>query len=97
MNEIPCSALPMAVPPESTPLYNHPLPILEDWLEEKGCIQDSEQIENWHCQTEWWEAELRLEETHIWVRYSYKDGNTKTLTFPYSLSREDVEQAIFAE
>ncbi len=83
--------------PATTPLYNHPLPLLEEWLEQKGCVRDPEQIENCSCQTPQWQAELKLEETHIWVRYQYEDGNTKTLTFPYSLSREDVERAIFED
>lgn len=87
----------MTLPVESTPLYNHPLPTIESWLEQQGCVRDPDQSENWSCQTDHWQAELSLEETHIWVRYHYGDGSTKTLTFPYSLSREDIEQAIFED
>ncbi len=83
------------LPSASAPLYNHPLPLIEQWLEEQGCTRDSEDVEQWFCKRDQWSARLRLEETTIWVRYTYEDGNTKTLTFPYSLSRADIEQAIF--
>jgi hypothetical protein len=85
----------MTMPSASTPLYNHPLPYLEQWLQEQGCQQDPGDVEQWFCERENWEARLRLDETSIWVRYTFSDGNTKTLTFPYSLSRADVQQAIF--
>ncbi len=85
----------MAMPPVTTPLYNHPLPCIEQWLGEQGCQRDPDDVEQWFCKQEQWSADLRLEETTIWVRYTYPDGNTKTLSFPYSLSRADLEQAIF--
>lgn len=83
------------MPPASTPLFSHALPALEAWLISKGCTQDPDDPEQWLCERDQWQAQLRLEETTIWIRYTYPDGNTKTLTFPYSLSRADVDQAIF--
>lgn len=89
--------LAMPLPPATTPLYNHPLHAIERWLEDQGCTRDPQDVEQWFCERPGWKACLRLEETSIWVRYTYPDGNTKTLSFPYSLSRQDVEQAIFED
>lgn len=89
------------MPAPEVPLYSHPLVSLENWLAQMGCRRDPQEIERWSYQGSTqgsgqnWQAELRLEETVIWVRYTYADGNTKTLTFPYSLSRSDAELAIF--
>lgn len=82
-------------PSGDTPLYNHPLHDLEQWLREHGCERDSEVPHSWHCQQTDWSATLSLEETVLRVDYKYQD-QAKTLSFPYSLTRDDVEQAVFA-
>lgn len=83
------------MPPASTPLFKHPLPMLELWLSEQGCQRDTDDQSRWFCDRPEWKAELSLEETTIDVRYTYTDGNTKRLSFPYSLSRQDLDDAIF--
>ncbi|MGF1577214.1 MAG: DUF3143 domain-containing protein [Cyanophyceae cyanobacterium] len=85
------------MPDDDVPLYSHPLVSLENWLVRMGCQRDPEEVERWSFvgKADVWSAEIRLEEAVIWVRYTYPDGNTKTLTFPYSLSRSDAELAIF--
>lgn len=90
---------PIKMPDIDVPLYSHPLMAVETWLIQVGCQQDSDEIERWfyagHEHGRDWDAELRLEEGSIWVRYTYAGGNTKTLTFPYSISRKDAQLAIF--
>jgi len=80
--------------PAQTPLYNHPLHQLEHWLEGQGCYQDETQAHCWHWQGADWTATLYLEETALRAEYHQGEAN-RTLTFPYSLSRWDVEQAVF--
>ena len=75
----------MALPSPTTPLYNHPLPALEAWLDEQGCYQDQSNPNVWR------------DVEDIRVRY-IKDaygGKEIQRAFPYSLSRQDVEDAIF--
>ncbi len=84
----------MKLLPADTPLYNHPLPQLEAWLVEQGCQQDTEILHRWHLITTTWTTTIDLEETTLRAEYAF-DGKTRTLNFPYSLSRWDVEQAVF--
>jgi hypothetical protein len=84
----------MDLPPDKTPLYNHPLHALEEWFREKGCEQDPQVPHCWKLHHPEWSADLCLEETVLRVEYQLSD-QTKVLTFPYSLSRADVDQAVF--
>ncbi|WP_218082778.1 DUF3143 domain-containing protein [Anthocerotibacter panamensis] len=84
----------MSLPPAQTPLYNHPLHALEVWLRDQGCHQDDEVAHCWYLKHPDWEAIIYLEETALRAEYHF-DEQTRTLTFPYSLSRWDVEQAVF--
>jgi hypothetical protein len=81
-----------------TPLYNHPLPMIEEWLQNLGCQQNSEKLHCWSIATPTWEAEIILEAEEITVSYinSEKGSQEITRSFPYSLSREDVEAAVFS-
>jgi hypothetical protein len=87
----------MKRPPESAPLYNHSLPAIEEWLQEQGCSRDREMLNRWYCDRRAWRAELTMEETALQVRYTFEDGSTKVLSFPYSLSRADIEAAAFED
>ncbi|MEL6458643.1 MAG: DUF3143 domain-containing protein [Cyanobacteria bacterium J06621_15] len=80
-----------------TPLYNHPLPQIEQWLESLGCQQDEQQLHLWRIQRPAWEAEVWLDIEEITVRYLNAGENEEDIqrSFKYSLSRQDVEQAIF--
>ena len=86
------------IPTSDTPLYNHPLPNIEQWLKSQGCQQDSEQLHCWHIQKPDWKAELCLETDQLTVRYlqSGEEGQDIQRSFKYSLSRQDIEQAVFA-
>lgn len=85
----------MGLPAADTPLYNHPLHTIEHWMEEHGCERDEEERHCWHLQRRGWQATLYLEETVLRVDYEYPPNQSRTLSFPYSLSRKDVEQAVF--
>ena len=89
-----------------TPLYNHPLPEIERWLMSIGCEQDSGELHCWHLRNADWQAELCLDAEEVTVRYastaSLGKDNPKSSadyqgiyrTFKYSLSRQDVENAV---
>ena len=88
----------MAIPPAETPLYNHPLPDIEDWLRSQGCQQDRNQLHCWHVQQASWEAELTLDIDQLTVRYfnAGEEGQDIQRSFKYSLSRSDIEAAVFS-
>lgn len=88
----------MSIPTADTPLYNHPLPNIEQWLISQGCQQDSEQLHCWHVQRSDWQAELYLDIDQLTVRYiqAGEEGQDIQRSFKYSLSRQDIEQAVFA-
>ncbi|MCP6758055.1 MAG: DUF3143 domain-containing protein [Fischerella sp. CENA71] len=88
----------MSLPPSETPLYNHPLPQIEQWLKQQGCEQDEKQLHCWHVQRPSWQAELSLDIEQIIVRYVNAGDNGQDIqrAFKYSLSRRDVEQAVFS-
>ena len=89
----------MTLPEASTPLYNHTLPTIEDWLRSQGCDRQSDNIHCWHLAKTSWKAEICLEVEEITVRYfdtSDVSKNNISRSFKYSLSREDVEEAVFS-
>jgi hypothetical protein len=88
----------MILPTSDTPLYNHPLPEIEQWLLGRGCRQDNANIHCWHIQQPGWRAELWLDSDQFVVRYfDFGDGDRSIQrAFKYSLSRQDIEDAIFA-
>jgi hypothetical protein len=96
----------MALPPPETPLYNHPLPEIEQWLLEQGCKQDKEELHCWRVQRPTWQAELCLDIDQLTVRY-FEIGEDISVAekssqpaiqraFKYSLSRQDIQNAVFA-
>ncbi|HIK29562.1 MAG: DUF3143 domain-containing protein [Oscillatoriaceae bacterium SKW80] len=88
----------MSLPSADTPLYNHPLPDIEEWLKSQGCEQDSQQLHCWHVQRDNWEAEVILDIDQITVRYIKAGANGQDIqrSFKYSLSRKDIEDAVFS-
>jgi hypothetical protein len=93
----------MTLLPKDTPLYNHPLPEIERWLISMGCEQDDNELHRWHINRSDWRAELSLDIEELTVRYhslavasSSSDAQTIYRTFKYSLSRQDIENAVFA-
>ena len=83
------------MPPASTPLYGHPLPVIETWLKQQGCERDSKDISLWKLKSEDWSAELFLDADSIVVTYKKSDRSTIQRSFKYSLSRSDLEKVIF--
>lgn len=88
----------MSLPPADTPLYSHPLPNIEQWLRDQGCEQDSDQLHCWSVQRPDWRAEICLDIEQLTVRYLQpgQEGQDIQRSFKYSLSRKDIEQAVFA-
>ncbi|MBK4728842.1 DUF3143 domain-containing protein [Oxynema sp. CENA135] len=88
----------MTLPSSDTPLYNHPLPEIEQWLKNCGCQQDDTELHRWYVEQPQWKAELSLDIDRLIVRYlsAGTTGEDIERAFKYSLSREDIEQAIFA-
>jgi hypothetical protein len=95
----------MSLPPPETPLYNHPLPEIEQWLIEHGCKQDKNELHCWQIQRSDWQAELCLDIDQLIVRYFQSETGALTeksgqpavqRSFKYSLSRQDIEDAVFA-
>ncbi len=87
----------MTLPSHTTPLYNHSLMAIETWLQQQGCEQDEQDKNLWRVVRDSWTAALELDVEQIVV--SYKDTQTDSgiqRAFPYSLSREDLENAIFS-
>jgi hypothetical protein len=81
-----------------TPLYNHPLPQIEQWLTAIGGRQDSQQIHCWLINRPDWQAEIALDIQEIVVSYHRHGDRSQLVTrsFKYSLSRQDIEDAIIA-
>ena len=88
----------MALPSAETPLYNHPLPEIEKWLKSQGCEQDRNDLHCWHVERASWSAELCLEIEELTVRYlkGKEGGRDLQRSFKYSLSRQDIEAAVFS-
>ncbi|MGF1603288.1 MAG: DUF3143 domain-containing protein [Thermosynechococcaceae cyanobacterium] len=92
------TAMTTPLPGAETPLYSHPLPQIEQWLRGQGCHQDSEELNLWRLQTEEWKAELWLEVEELAVLYVNAGEGQQDIkrTFKYSLSRQDIENAVFS-
>lgn len=86
----------MSLPSGDTPLYNHPLPQIEEWLTQQGCEQDSSDLHCWSIERPTWQAELMLDVDQLVVRYLNVEGRDVMRSFKYSLSRDDIEEAVFS-
>lgn len=86
----------MTLPSANTPLYNHPLPMIEKWLLDLGCEQDPKLPHCWTVQRPTWKAEIYLEIEELIVHYfSIAGRGDVQRSFKYSLSRKDIESAVF--
>ncbi|BAY88095.1 hypothetical protein NIES37_22740 [Tolypothrix tenuis PCC 7101] len=88
----------MSFLPPDAPLYNHTLPQIEQWLKDQGCQQNEAELHCWHVKRPTWQADLSLDVEQLTVRYIEAGENHQDIlrSFKYSLSREDIEQAVFA-
>lgn len=88
----------MELPSADTPLYSHPLPKIEQWLQDLGCQQDRDNLHCWYVQRPQWQAEICLETEELTVSYFNTEAKAKDFnrSFKYSLSRQDIESAVFS-
>ncbi len=88
----------MTLPTSETPLYNHPLPEIEEWLRSKGCQQDRDQLHYWSIERATWKADVWLDVDQLTVCYigAGEDNQDVQRSFKYSLSRKDIESAVFS-
>ncbi|MCP2732702.1 DUF3143 domain-containing protein [Limnofasciculus baicalensis] len=88
----------MLLPPANTPLYNHPLNAIEQWLKAQGCEQDRNNIHYWYVDRATWRATLCLDIEELTVLYTNgsEGGRDIQRSFKYSLSRADIEAAVFS-
>lgn len=83
------------LPPERTPLYNHPLSALEAWLRELGARPEGPHAEGWDLHHPQWSARIVFGVEELTVTW-HQDGRQSIRQFPYGLTRSDVEAAILA-
>jgi hypothetical protein len=83
------------LPPLPTPLYRHPLPCLESWLEDLGARQQHRHSPLWNLEQPGWTATIELREAELRVIW-LQGGERSQRTFSYGLSRADVQAAILA-
>ncbi|MEN9208538.1 MAG: DUF3143 domain-containing protein [Gloeomargarita sp. GMQP_bins_120] len=82
-------------PSPDTPLYNHSLGAIEDWLRTLGARQNPQELHRWFLQRGQWQAELSLEIEELQVRYLGAGGGRDVVRrFRYSLSRQEVQTGI---
>lgn len=87
----------LSLPSGNTPLYSHPLPDIEQWLQAQGCTQDKADLHLWQVEKATWKAQLWLDVEELTIRYlgAGENGQDIQRAFKYSLSRQDIEDAIF--
>lgn len=87
----------VSMPSGDTPLYSHSLPALEAWLTDLGCERDDSELHRWHIKRPRWEADIFLEVEELVVCYLKAGEGEEDVnrSFRYSLSRQDVEAAVF--
>ena len=83
------------MPSSQTPLYHHPLPALEHWLEQLGAKRQRANPCLWDLHRPEWSAQIELEVDELSVRWHTGEAPVER-HFPYGFSRADVEAAILA-
>ena len=63
-----------------------------------GCQQNEQELNYWYVKQDNWEAQVILDTEDVCVNYlkAGADGSDIKRTFPYSLSRQDIEDAVFS-
>ncbi len=85
-----------ALPTDRTPLNQHSLMALEQWLRDLGAEPMEEAPCHWLLKTSTWSAELVLEQEDLRVTWLQPGEDNPQCCLPYGLSRADVEAAIQA-
>jgi hypothetical protein len=85
------------LPPESSPLNQHSLRALEQWLLQLGAIRINNDPCRWQLERPDWSAVLLLAREDLKVIWQASETTgDKQCSLPYGLSRADVEAAIQA-
>ena len=85
----------MSLPPARIPLNRHSLSALEAWLRSLGAERSPDDFCLWLWQHPSWLAEIRLDIDDVRVSWSVGKKLCQR-SFPYGLSRADVEAALLA-
>ena len=83
------------LPSSDTPLYSHPLPALEQWLQTSGFQRSDADPCLWILERPQWTAELLLQSDGLVISW-IADGRSTQRGFSYGLTRADLESAILA-
>lgn len=83
------------LPPDRTPLYNHTLPALEDWLRQLGARQQAPHSALWDLHRPLWSARIELALEDLQVSW-YQEGSERVKHLPYAISRAVAEEMILA-
>ncbi len=81
------------LPPASTPLNQHSLRALEEWLRSLGAEKSEDDPCVWLWQIRQCSAQIVMKQDElrvIWI----KDDESSQLSFTYGLPRQDVEAAL---
>ena len=82
------------LPPIKTPLNQHSLEALELWLQDIGAEKSDSDPSLWKWTMPKWKAEIKMERELLRITWE-QDGVRSHCSFPYGLSRDDVQSAIF--
>ena len=81
------------LPPIKTPLNQHSLKALELWLKDIGAVKSNKNPCLWDWEMPQWSAEIMMEREMLKITWK-KNGERSQCSFPYGLSRDDVQSAI---
>ncbi len=81
------------LPSSQTQLNQHSLEALEYWLSELGAHQSRQDPCLWILEMPSWIAQIKMERDELQVTWE-KAGQLHHCSFPYGLSRYDVQTAI---
>ncbi len=87
----------MSLPSPDTPLYNHSLPKIEQWLIDLGCQQDTKELNFWYVEYPTWKAQITLEIEELTVNYIEAGARGEDIkrAFKYFLTRQHIEEEVF--
>ncbi len=81
------------LPPAKTPLNQHSLVALEHWLMSLGAEKNRDNPCSWNWVMPEWSAQITLKQDELTI--CWEEGITSSrLSFPYGLSRYDVESVL---
>ena len=83
----------LQLPPAQTPLNQHSLMALENWLVELGAKKSLDYPCQWTWTKSEWSAKIFLKQDEITIVWE-KNNQVSECFFPYGLTRADVEAAI---